>query len=695
MIKCLPSLLALSIGMTTSVYANKTQNPNPIIIADTISHTLSLKPTESLQQDADNINEIKITKAGSSFIKVHFDYFNLPAGAYITVSSKDGQESYQYNGIDHSNATFNNESGENGQTQFSAMSVFGDTAIIKLVIPAGIVWESKHGINIDSYNAGHPDNEVFNNNTEDLTPESTCGINERKDVACWESSHPVEFDRTRPVARLLMAGSGLCTGWRVGNDNRMFTNNHCLSTQGKLEDTEVWFNYQRTSCGGSSNATTIKVTGKDLLKTNYDLDYSLFTVNNFNTIDGFGNFGLDVRTPTLGEFIYIAQHGAGNPKELSIESDKNASGRCEIDLASVAGRAADTDTGYFCDTTGGSSGSPVLAASSNKVIALHHFGGCENQGVKIEKIWPEVSSFFNETPPPGDTGPGNKAPVAQFTASCDNLSCTFDGTASSDSDGTIVSYDWNLSDGTVLTGANVQHAFAASQTYSVTLTVKDDKDALGKLSQDISVSDNPSNNELQSGVPINNLLAAKDAELDYFINTTENDSQVTITTSGGRGDVDLYVRKGEMPTKQAYDCRPFISGNNETCRVLLGTPGKVHVKLIGYSDFSEVSLVANITASTGSGFPKTGLSVAKGNWDHYSYTVPQGVTKLEITSSGGTGDADLYVQKGAAPTKTVYDCRPFKSGNTETCSITVSQGEEIYIGLYAYSNFSDLTLDVK
>jgi hypothetical protein len=63
----------------------------------------------------------------------------------------------------------------------------------------------------------------------------------------------------------------------IGDDNRMFTNNHCLATQGKLEDTEIWFNYQRTTCGGSTNAVTVKVTGKDLLKTDDDLNYSLFT----------------------------------------------------------------------------------------------------------------------------------------------------------------------------------------------------------------------------------------------------------------------------------------------------------------------------------------------------------------------------------------------------------------------------------
>jgi PKD repeat protein len=49
----------------------------------------------------------------------------------------------------------------------------------------------------------------------------------------------------------------------------------------------------------------------------------------------------------------------------------------------------------------------------------------------------------------------------------------FDGTASSDPDGTIVSYDWDFGDGSTGTGASPQHAYAAAGTYTVSLTVTD------------------------------------------------------------------------------------------------------------------------------------------------------------------------------------------------------------------------------
>jgi PKD repeat protein len=55
-----------------------------------------------------------------------------------------------------------------------------------------------------------------------------------------------------------------------------------------------------------------------------------------------------------------------------------------------------------------------------------------------------------------------------------NASVSFDGSASTDADGRIVSYDWNFGDGGTASGAKAAHAFAATGTYTVTLTVTDD-----------------------------------------------------------------------------------------------------------------------------------------------------------------------------------------------------------------------------
>jgi V8-like Glu-specific endopeptidase len=58
------------------------------------------------------------------------------------------------------------------------------------------------------------------------------------------------------------------------------------------------------------------------------------------------------------------------------------------------GYDTDTDVSYYCDTEGGSSGSPVLSRSTNKVLALHHFGGCPNSGVRMERIFTQIQSLI-------------------------------------------------------------------------------------------------------------------------------------------------------------------------------------------------------------------------------------------------------------------------------------------------------------
>lgn len=86
------------------------------------------------------------------------------------------------------------------------------------------------------------------------------------------------------------------------------------------------------------------------------------------------------------------------------------------------------------------------------------------------------------------------------------------------------------------------------------------------------------------------------------------------------------------------------------------------------------------------------ISVATSAWKYYTVTVPTGKTNLTVTISGGTGDADLYVRRGANPTTTTYDCRPYKTGNAETCTFTNPVAGTYNIGIRAYTAVSGLTL---
>jgi len=63
-----------------------------------------------------------------------------------------------------------------------------------------------------------------------------------------------------------------------------------------------------------------------------------------------------------------------------------------------------------------------------------------------------------------------------------------------------------------------------------------------------------------------------------------------------------------------------------------------------------------------------------------------------INISGGTGDADMYVQSGTKPTTTSYACRPYLNGNTETCSFSPPAAGTYYVMLRGYAAYSGVSL---
>jgi PKD repeat protein len=77
--------------------------------------------------------------------------------------------------------------------------------------------------------------------------------------------------------------------------------------------------------------------------------------------------------------------------------------------------------------------------------------------VQVEKGKAPVA-FFEVTPPAGDVG----------------LPFRYDGSGSTDADGTIQKWEWNFGDGSKGTGETTTHTYSRGDTFDVTLTVTDD-----------------------------------------------------------------------------------------------------------------------------------------------------------------------------------------------------------------------------
>jgi PKD repeat protein len=93
-----------------------------------------------------------------------------------------------------------------------------------------------------------------------------------------------------------------------------------------------------------------------------------------------------------------------------------------------------------------------------------------------------ASYWPNGAPPP------NQAPAASFSYACTQLACSFDGTGSTDADGTVVSHAWTFGDGGSGAGALASHTYGTAGTYDVTLQVTDDGGATASVTQQVTVS---------------------------------------------------------------------------------------------------------------------------------------------------------------------------------------------------------------
>jgi endonuclease I len=98
------------------------------------------------------------------------------------------------------------------------------------------------------------------------------------------------------------------------------------------------------------------------------------------------------------------------------------------------------------------------------------------------------------------------------------------------------------------------------------------------------------------------------------------------------------------------------------------------------------------TGVLSNGIAQNNLAATSGNSLAFTLSVPSGASNLRFAMSGGSGDADLYVRFGNAPTTTVYDCRPFTPGTSETCSFASPQAGTWQVMVRAYTSFSGVSL---
>jgi vibriolysin len=91
------------------------------------------------------------------------------------------------------------------------------------------------------------------------------------------------------------------------------------------------------------------------------------------------------------------------------------------------------------------------------------------------------------------------------------------------------------------------------------------------------------------------------------------------------------------------------------------------------------------------------LSGAQGSETQLGPYNSAGYKEMLFALSGGSGDADLYVKKGSAPTTSDYDCRPYVGGNEESCKFATdpAAGEDFYVMISGYRSYSSVSYSAQ
>lgn len=94
--------------------------------------------------------------------------------------------------------------------------------------------------------------------------------------------------------------------------------------------------------------------------------------------------------------------------------------------------------------------------------------------------------------------------------------------------------------------------------------------------------------------------------------------------------------------------------------------------------------------SNGTGLQE--MSAEQGDFVHYYIDIPSGASDLTVDLHSGNGDGDLYLRYEEQPTESVYDCRPYVTGNVEQCIIEAPAAGRWYISVYAYNTYAGVSL---
>jgi lysyl endopeptidase len=462
-------------------------------------------------------------------------------------------------------------------------------------------------------------------------------------------------DEMRAVGVISTGGSTFCTGSLVNNtagDRKMYfmTANHCGISSGNAASLLVYWNYQNSFCRTPGSAQSGQAgdgplnqfhTGSFFRAANAASDFTLVELDD-PPVTAYSHHwaGWDRST---GSHVCTAASPCASIHHPSTDEKRITYVITDMVSTSYSGTTSPGDGSHLwakwaTDPPGpftvagvtepGSSGSPLYNSAGRFVGQLH--GGpssCGATGNNLSDYYGRFSVSWtgggtNSTRlsnwlDAGNTGATTTSGIDGNTGPCTPPAAPT-GLSASTASQSQINLSWTGSSGatsyTVLrsttsggpyssVGSSGTTSFSntglsCNTTYYYVVTASNGSCSSGSSAQAQATTSVCTGNVLTNGVPATGISGAAGSQQFWTMSVPSGASNLQFQTSGGTGDADLYVQLGSAPSLTTYNCRPYTSGNNETCSFPTPSAGTWHVMLNGYSAFSGVSLVGSY--STGS-----------------------------------------------------------------------------------------------
>ncbi|KAF0685985.1 Aste57867_22188 [Aphanomyces stellatus] len=318
-----------------------------------------------------------VSDPSANYLAFHFQNFSLGENDYISIRSF----------VDKSLAPIRLD-GRSFRGDFLAPPLASRYATIELFTAAASSSSTPRGfavVGYESHIAGGDGNE------------SICGTDESVEAACFNDINPIHrfmYLRSGAVARLVIRRNRTafgCTGWLVGTNGHLLTNNHCIQDATDAANTRIEFLAQAPGCPDPNDSSLANTCNRQLacpgevwtgapkfVTTSVILDYTLVLLDP-SVVTRYGALKLRTATGDVGEPLYVVTHPLAWGKRME---DKKGGAQVVVE------QVLDLELQYSLDTRKMSSGSPILSAKDHSVVALHHSGldNCPNFGVRSDLI---------------------------------------------------------------------------------------------------------------------------------------------------------------------------------------------------------------------------------------------------------------------------------------------------------------------